>query len=200
MVSRQALKFMAITVGLTALAAASCSGKHEFYGTTKSVESHPTPAPKSGNAAAKAPDNSCKPGQSVEVKWSGPAQDCIENQRGTFNFGLGLCAKMRKSPFSCDWATVVPLLRDKGLLSSTLQKASTDGSKLVSCSQSQDESRVVVQWISADALSQDVCSYNSANVKINTGCYMEYASDQIPPAPKTDAERDKIVYDCMNNL
>lgn len=183
---------------------ASCSNTNFSSGNGKpSPAQKPQSAPQTATptpVVATPVDAGCVEGDKANLKWSGPVQECIEVQKKTYNFELKKCAEMPQATFSCSWDVVVAKLKSLELLTDAVQKASTDGSKLISCGQSKDGARIVVQWINKPLTSADLCNFNPETVKIRTGCYMNDAGPSAAVDPKTSEERDKIVYECMNQL
>jgi len=152
----------------------------------------------------------------VKLKLSTEQEKCIVEEGKTWDFKNGRCGSMPKADFPCDWQNVIQKLGSyaQTLVTPTLQKASTDGSKLVTCGQATQVVdaatnkryiRYAVQFISADAGGKDVeCEGKSANeVSITTGCYTyaDNGADPISIPPSTDqAAYSDYVYKCIENL
>lgn len=145
-------------------------------------------------------NDACVDGDTVNIQWTGPVKECLD-QGKTFNFEEQKCAEMRQSQFACDWSTLKAELSKKSLLSSKLSADADQGAKLVSCGQSDDGNRIVVQWIKSGDLKNIDCTDGQSSHHITTGCYTVYTSeDQRPPEPANEQERAKQVYGCMNKL
>lgn len=140
----------------------------------------------------------CVQGDTVNFDWSGPEKTCIVDQHMTYNFDTNQCAQMRPAQFTCDWATVQAQLTQRNLLTPTLKTAATSGALLVTCGESQDGSRIVVQWIDTPPPA-GTCTYDPNQEHITTGCYTQYTGTP-PPAPTTPAAQAAAVYACMNEL
>ncbi len=142
----------------------------------------------------------CVQGDKVNIKWTGPVKDCID-QGKTYNYEEQKCAEMRQSQFECNWDTVKAELEKRGLLTDVLRSDADGGAKLVSCGQSDDSNRIVVQWIKVGDAQNIDCNDGESSHHITTGCYTLYGSKDEKPAEATSKEeRSKQVYACMNQL
>lgn len=143
----------------------------------------------------------CVDGEKLNVEWAGEVKECLIDQGKTYNFELKRCAEMRQSKFSCTWDNVTKELEDRGLLTDVLSADSKSGAKLVSCGQSEDGNRIVVQWVSIPEGGTVDCKKASTGASITTGCYTLYKSGETrPDTPSNEDERAQQVYDCMNRL
>ena len=160
------------------------------------------PAPQATSSAAPSadaqPPSDCLKGDKATINWTGPAKECIIDQRRTFNFDAQKCSQMREAPFTCDWENVVRELTKRNLLTKELEQSSTNGGKLVSCGMSQDANRIVVQWIRSTAGATVDCS-DPSSVQVTTGCYRRLTAED-PAPPTTPEEKQKAVYECIENL
>lgn len=144
----------------------------------------------------------CSQGDKLDIPWSGAVKECLIDQGRTYNFEQKKCTEMKQATFSCSWDTVIKQLDDRGLLSSVLESDSKSGAKLVTCGQSTDGNRIVVQWVSLPESGEPIdCKRASTGASITTGCYTLYKQGESrPPEATTDEERAQQVYDCMNQL
>ncbi len=142
----------------------------------------------------------CVEGDKVNIKWTGPVKDCL-GQGKTYNYEEKKCAEMRQSQFECSWDTVKAELEKRSLLTEVLRSDADGGAKLVSCGQSEDGNRIVVQWIKVGDAQNIDCNDGASSHHITTGCYTLYtAKDEQPPEASSRDERSKQVYACMNQL
>ena len=138
----------------------------------------------------------------VKLDWSGDEKACIDKGQ-TWAFDTGKCMDIRKAAFDCTWSNAIAELDKKGLTTQTIKDDSAAGAKLVSCGQSQDGNRIVIQWIKvADGAAQVACTGGASPLQhhITTGCYTYYASGAVPDAATTQAEKDARVYACLSSI
>ena len=139
----------------------------------------------------------CVSGDKVNVAWTGDVKACLVDQGKTYNFESSTCTAMRQATFTCDWSTVQAQLTQRGLLTDTIKNDAANGAKLVTCGQSQDGHRIVVQWIrSNNSGVGDNCSAGQPSSYIMTGCYRD---DKIETWT-TEDQRRSLVFACMNSL
>lgn len=142
----------------------------------------------------------CVSGDKVNIKWTGPVGDCI-GQGKTYNFEEKKCAEMNQAQFDCNWGNVKAELEKRSLLTDVLREDSENGGKLVTCGQSGDGNRIVVQWIKAEDAQGIDCNDGNSSHHITTGCYTVYTSkDEQPPQANSKEEKSQQVFDCMNKL
>lgn len=161
---------------------------------------HPK-SPFNPNFGGSGPISACTVGDKVNFGWTGAEKDCID-QGKTYNFDSNVCQEMRRASFNCDWQTLLAEIAkvDPGLVTDALRKGATDGSKLVSCGQSTDGMRVVVQWVKVDDLGQLSCqNTGNNNPFIITGCYTKHPGTP-PPPPKDEQERRDRVFECLKTI
>lgn len=139
----------------------------------------------------------CTEGDKIVVPWTGAAKDCID-QGKTYLFDSKTCVEMRKSSFSCDWATLQEKLKEKALLSDTLKNEAANGAKLISCGQSADGNRIAVQWVKPT--SNLSCQKVQLGGGITTGCYTHYEDGNPPPPATSDEEKRQRVFNCLKQL
>lgn len=144
------------------------------------------------------PTDECVEGDKVNIKWVGPIKECIIDQGKSYNFESQTCTEMRQAEWECTWDNIKAEMKERGLSSSVLEKDSETGAKLVTCGQSKDGNRIVAQWARQPEGGFD-CNASSKLPKIITGCYTLYKGE-VPPAPETEEEQRKQVFDCMNSL
>ena len=142
----------------------------------------------------------------VDLALSNEQKTCIVDQGKTWDFKTGKCGSLPKATWECNWAEAIKALDKNDLTTETVRKASTDGSKLVTCSQSitadQKTERISLQFISASNGAPNVeCSGTQAStLGITSGCYTykkDGPAENIPPAGTP--EFDAYVYNCINN-
>lgn len=199
-----------ILFSLVLVAAASCNGA-DFGGTN----SRGSPSeqkncdgeePCSATTTPTTPDGppgagNCVDGDQLKLEWSGPIKECLIDQGKTYNFELKQCTEMRQAKFTCNWENVTKALEELGLLTNTLKTDSQNGAKLVSCGQSEDGNRIVVQWVKPPEGGAIDCSKANGGSLTTTGCYTYYGPGETqPPEPANEEERKKQVYGCMNQL
>lgn len=152
----------------------------------------------------------------VKLKLSTEEEKCIVEQGKTWDFSKKQCASLPKAEFQCNWTELVAKLSShaQSLVTETIKKSSTDGSKLVSCGQGvqvldpQTNKRYIryaVQFISAATGGKQVeCEGTPSNeLSITTGCYTfaDNGAPQITIPPSTDkVAYENYVYNCINNL
>jgi len=156
----------------------------------------------------------------VKLKLSTEEEQCIVQQGKTWDFSNKRCGSLPKADFDCNWTELLAKLNShaQSLVTETLKKASTDGSKLVSCGKgiqdlpspsnsptNQRYIRYAVQFISAATGGKQVeCEGTPSNeLSITTGCYTfpDNGAPQITIPPSTDkVAYEKYVYNCINNL
>ena len=146
------------------------------------------------------------PSDKVDLALSNEQKTCIVDQGKTWDFKTGKCGSLPKATWECNWAEAIKALDKNDLTTETVRKASTDGSKLVTCSQSitadQKTERISLQFISASNGAPNVeCSGTQAStLGITSGCYTykkDGPAENIPPAGTP--EFDAYVYNCINN-
>lgn len=141
----------------------------------------------------------CVKGDKVDFQWTGPIKECFDQSK-TWDFDSGTCVAIRKAEFTCDWATVTAELSRAELLTPTLRDAPGTGAKLVSCGQSQDKKRTVVQWVKEPKSGRVDCKNVSSLGGVTTGCYTDYSPEAPPPVPTDPEEKKRQVYGCLNKL
>jgi hypothetical protein len=142
-------------------------------------------------------------GDKVYIHWTGEQMDCIVDKSQTYNFDTKACTKMPQASFDCSWDSFFDEMEDRGITPTDKMKAArTAGAKLVTCGQSSDGDRIVVQWLNPPDGGFSCKPQDSAMPGlIVTGCYTKYKpGEPVPAAPKDKAEQTKQVYDCMNKL
>ncbi|MCX6108017.1 MAG: hypothetical protein NTZ90_00245 [Proteobacteria bacterium] len=170
-------------------------------GTPSSADSPGTTASPAPGTTATGGPAACTTDQ-VKLDWSGDEKACIDKGQ-TWAFDTGKCMDIRKAAFDCTWANAIAELDKKGLTTQTIKDDSAAGAKLVSCGQSQDGNRIVVQWIKvADGAAQVACTGGASPLQhhITTGCYTFYANGAVPAAATTQAEKDARVYACLSSI
>ena len=152
----------------------------------------------------------------VKLKLSSEQEKCIVEQGKTWDFKNNRCGNLPKADFPCDWANVIAKLSSypKSLVTTTLQTASTDGSKLVTCGQGtqvvdlQSGKRYIryaIQFVTTGSGAKQLeCEGTPSNeVSITTGCYT-YADNGADPITIPDssdkAAYENYVYKCVDNL
>jgi hypothetical protein len=142
----------------------------------------------------------------VDLALSNDQKSCIVDQGKTWDFKTGKCGSLPKATWECNWTEAIKALDKNGLTTDTVRKAATDGSKLVTCSQSisadQKTERISLQFISALNGAPNVeCSGTQAStLGITSGCYTfkkDGPAENIPPSGTP--EFDAYVYNCINN-
>ena len=199
-----ALRFCLRATTLAVVALLACCASEHFSGSNgrraggsdDATVAVPVPSP----TATPTPPTSCVSGDKVVVAWSGAAKECIVGQSATFDFAHQTCTHLHAASFACDWASVVSQLALRGLASPALATASSDGSKLVACGQSDDGNRIVVQWLKAPPPATSLCAFDPATMAVVTGCYQVLVNGEPLPTPASPEEQDAIVYACMNSL
>ncbi len=171
-------------------------------GTPQSSDTDPTKPSTTGSGG---PGNGgavqCDASGNKSVTWTGAAKDCIEGQKKMFNFGTGECMTMAQAKFDCTWEKATAELQAKDLLSDKLRAGSTDGSILVSCGQSADGNKIVVQWIKkTEGTALPGCGASLSDQYITTGCYQQFAAGQALPDVSTPEKEKEYVYGCLNTL
>lgn len=142
---------------------------------------------------------SCVKGDKIEFEWTGPIKDCFK-QGKTWDFDTSTCVEIRAAKFTCDWATVTEELTKAELLTPVIQAAPGSGAKLISCGQSQDGKRIVVQFVKEPSSGKVDCKNIKSAGAVTTGCYTDYSPNPPPPIPTDPEERKKQVYGCLNKL
>ncbi len=138
----------------------------------------------------------CIDGDKLVVPWTGTVKACLD-QGKTYNFDTKVCADLPQASFSCDWTTVKAKLLEKDLLSEVLKRDAEVGAKLVSCGQSKDGNRILVQWFKLASNPGVSCNTIQESASITTGCYTHYVGTVPPPNPTTDEEKRAAVAACM---
>jgi len=142
----------------------------------------------------------------VDLALSNEQKTCIVDQGKTWDFKTGKCGSLPKATWECNWVEAIKALDKNGLTTETVRKAATDGSKLVTCSQSitadQKTERISLQFVSASDGPPNVeCSGTQAStLSITSGCYTykkDAPAENIPPAGTTAF--DAYVYNCIND-
>lgn len=141
----------------------------------------------------------CVKGDKVEFQWTGPIKECFD-QGKTWDFDSKTCVAIRKAEFTCDWNTVTAELTKADLLTPVLKDAPGTGAKLISCGQSQDKKRIVVQWVKEPKSGTVDCKNVSSLGGVTTGCYTDYTPELPPPLPTDPEEKKRQVYGCLNKL
>lgn len=141
----------------------------------------------------------CVEGDKVNIQWTGPVKECLD-QGKTYNFEQKACAEMRQAQFDCNWDNVTAELEKRSLLTEVLRSDSQNGAKLVSCGQSEDGNRIVVQWIKAENAQNIDCSDGASSHHTTTGCYTLYTNGEKPPETTSEEEKRQQVFACMNEL
>ena len=170
-------------------------------GTPNSTDSPGTTATAPGPSATPGGSAACTTDQ-VKLDWSGDEKACIDKGQ-TWAYDTGKCMDIRKAAFDCTWSNAIAELDKKGLTTQTIKDDSAAGAKLVSCGQSQDGNRIVIQWIKvADGAAQVACTGGASPLQhhITTGCYTYYTTGVVPEAPTTQAEKDARVYACLSSI
>ncbi len=142
-------------------------------------------------------DIPCEKANVLKDGFPAEISSCYESGR-VWNFDSKECVVMKAAKFSCDWTHVISELGKIGLESPDINKASTkDTSILIGCGQSEDNSRIVVQWINVPE--GNGCKNVQPGLTI-TGCFTNYGTRVPPPVPTSKEERDSRTYACMNEL
>lgn len=191
-----------IIIGLVLLPLHSCN-ESKFGGSSNTAANSTTPAEDSDPPIPSTPENEndCVEGDKVNLEWTGPIKECIVDQGKTYNFDTDTCMEMRTAEFDCSWHSVKAEMEKLSLSSKVMESDSENGAKLVSCGQSEDTNRIVVQWINPPSEGSFDCKAKVTKGTIVTGCYTFYSSNDVMPAPpKNEEEKRKQVYDCMNKL
>lgn len=140
----------------------------------------------------------------VDLALSNEQKACIVDQGKTWDFKTGKCGSLPKATWECNWAEAIKALDKNGLTTEIVRKASTDGSKLVTCSQSVsgDIERIALQFVSAEngATKLECSGTQASTLSITSGCYTYKNGGpalDIPVGPST--EFDAYVYNCIND-
>lgn len=165
-------------------------------------ESAGSPTPQdSNNVPPETTDQKCVEGDKVNFAWSGAVKECLVDQGKTYNFETDTCTDMRQATFPCDWESLTAAMEDMGLSpTEKLQNDREEGAKLVTCGQSKDKKRIVVQWIRPPEGGFQCNDSQGSLPNITTGCYTVYGDGDRPPPPTSAEERAQQVYACMNSL
>ena len=142
---------------------------------------------------------SCVKGDKIEFDWSGPVKECF-NQGKTWDFDTSTCVEIRAAKFTCDWATITAELTKAELITPVIKGAPATGAKLISCGQSQDGKRIVVQFVKEPSSGKVDCKNVKSAGAVTTGCYTDYSPNSPPPVPTDPVEKKKQVYGCLNKL
>ncbi len=143
----------------------------------------------------------CDASGKKSIAWTGPAKTCIEDQKKMFNFSTGECMTMAQAKFECNWEKASAELEQRGLLTDKLRAGTTDGSILVSCGQSQDGNKIVVQWIRATAGNPaPECGASLSDQYITTGCYQQFGAGEALPDVSTPEKERAYVFGCLSTL
>ncbi len=183
------------------LLSAGCSGA-SFSGGTGGDGGTPPETTTTPTTTTTTTPAACQKDQ-VGVTLSSTQEDCIVKKGKTWDFKTGQCVDMPKATFTCDWTTVVAQLTAKGLLTEKVKTSAQDGSKLVTCGQSQDGNRIGLQFILAkDGAGSLPCSgVTPSSNQITTGCYTFYPNGGGTPIPAgPSAEYDAYVFNCLNQI
>lgn len=138
----------------------------------------------------------------VKLDWTGEEKGCIDKGQ-TWDFDTSQCMQIHKASFDCTWPNAIAELDKKGLTTQTVKDDSAAGAKLVSCGQSQDGNRIVIQWIKvADGAAQVACNGGSSPLQhhVTTGCYTYYTNGAVPAPATTQADKDARVYSCLSSI
>lgn len=141
----------------------------------------------------------CVKGDKIEFEWTGPIKECFK-QGKTWDFDSSACVEIRTAKFTCDWATVTSELTKAELLTPVIQAAPGAGAKLISCGQSQDGKRIVVQFVKEPSSGKIDCKNVKSAGAVTTGCYTDYSPNSPPPIPTDPEEKKRQVYSCLNKL
>lgn len=168
------------------------------HGSSESPSGLPGSPDKAGGENPNSDLAACVEGDKAVIPWTGEVKDCFD-QGKTYHFDRKICAEIRKASFACNWANVQEKLQEKGILTDVLKNDAAKGAKLISCGQSADSNRIVVQWVKVEALSSVKCNSLQESPYITTGCYTYYLGTPPPPAANEE-ERRKSVFACLDTL
>ena len=140
----------------------------------------------------------------VDLALDDAQKNCIVRDQKTWDFKTGKCGLLPKATWECNWVEAIKALDRRGLTTEVVRKASTDGSKLVTCSESisaDKTERIALQFVSAEQGATIECSGTPAStLSITSGCYTykkDAPAENIPPAGTTAF--DAYVYNCIND-
>lgn len=121
----------------------------------------------------------CAEGQDEAFKWPDEIQSCFDSG-GFYHFETTTCFQFQKAISPCTWDTILAKLDENGLQSELLKKEKESGSKIVSCSESNNDNGYFfsVQSISVDNLEKVSCDGLKNGAGIFTGCYASLAGGQ----------------------
>jgi len=188
--------------GSSSFTGSSASQADTPAGTTDSAPGDTTSGPSALGAGINGPNGgACVSGDKINFNWQGDVKSCIVDQHKSYNFDAKTCMPIRQAQFTCDWANVRNELQKRRLLTDVLESDFENGAKLVSCGQSADSNRIVVQWVKPAPKTQVDCNNISSGGQIMTGCYTLWDDPKLePPPPANDAEKRQQVFGCMNQL